>query len=86
MTTLQKIWTRPALMIFTELVPVPVNAISGQWNLGVADSQYLYLTDDSRSELQISLDRIEYKKRMINAKVKFLKLNKMNYLNRILVI
>ena len=70
MTTLQKIWTRPALMIFTDLPPVPVNAISGQWNLGVADSEYLYLTDDSRSELQISLDRIEYKKRMINGRMR----------------
>lgn len=69
-TTLQRIWTRPALMIFTELAPVPVNAASGQWNLGVADTQYLYLTDDSRSELQVSLERIEYKKRMINGRMR----------------
>ncbi len=69
-TTLQKIWTRPALMIFTELAPVAVDAALGQWNLGVADTQYLYLTDDSRSELQISLERIEYKKRMINGRMR----------------
>lgn len=57
-------------MIFTEAAPVPVNAASGQWNLGVADTNFLYLTDDSRSELQISLERIEYKKRMINGRMR----------------
>lgn len=69
-TTLQTVWTRPALMIFTENAPTPVNAASGQWNLGTADTDYLYLTDDSRSELQVSLERIEYKKRMINGRMR----------------
>jgi hypothetical protein len=69
-TTLDRIWTRPALMIFTEAAPAPVNAASGQWNLGTADTNFLYLTDDGRSEMQISLERIEYKKRMINGRMR----------------
>jgi hypothetical protein len=69
-TTLQRIWTRPALMIFSENAPSPVNAASGQWNLGSADTDFLYLTDDSRSELQIAIERIEYKKRMINGRMR----------------
>jgi hypothetical protein len=66
-TTLDRIWTRPALMIFTEDQPVSVNAASGQWNLG---SDFLYLTDDGRSEMQVTLERIEYKKRMINGRMR----------------
>lgn len=69
-TTLQRIWTRPALMVFTESPPTPVNVNSGQYDLGTAGSNYLYLTDDSRSELQVSIDRIEYKKRMINGRMR----------------
>lgn len=69
-TVLSRVWSRPALMIFTEQAPVPVNAASGQWNLGVADTNFLYLTDDGRSEVQISLERIEYKKRMINGRMR----------------
>jgi hypothetical protein len=69
-TTLQRIWTRPALMIFSENAPVAVNAAAGQWNLGTADTDFLYLTDDSRSELQIAIERIEYKKRMINGRMR----------------
>lgn len=69
-TTLQRIWTRPALMIFSENAPQAVNAAAGQWNLGTADTDFLYLTDDSRSELQIAIDRIEYKKRMINGRMR----------------
>ena len=69
-TTLQRIWTRPALMIFSDNAPSPVNAASGQWNLGTADEDFLYLTDDSRSELQVAIERIEYKKRMINGRMR----------------
>lgn len=69
-TTLQRIWTRPALMIFTEATPTVVSASSGQYDLGAAGTNYLYLTDDNRSELQVSLDRIEYKKRMINGRMR----------------
>ena len=66
-TTLDRIWTRPALMIFSESQPVAVNSELGQWDLG---SSFLYLTDDSRSEMQVSLERIEYKKRMINGRMR----------------
>jgi hypothetical protein len=69
-TTLQRIWTRPALMIFSENAPTAVDAAAGQWNLGTADTDFLYLTDDSRSELQIAIERIEYKKRMINGRMR----------------
>lgn len=69
-TTLQKIWSRPALIIFTEATPTVVDAITGQYDLGTAGTNYLYLTDDSRSEMQISIERIEYKKRMINGRMR----------------
>lgn len=66
-TTLQRTWMRPALMILSDNQPVASNAASGQWDLGAS---YLYLTDDSRSDLQVSLERIEYKKRMINGRMR----------------
>lgn len=66
-TTLQKLWLRPALMILSVDKPTPSNVTTGQWDLG---SSYIYLTDDNRSELQVSLDRIEYKKRMINGRMR----------------
>lgn len=69
-TTLQRIWTRPALMIFTEAAPTVVNANSGQYDLGTAGSNYLYLTDDGRSQMQVAIERIEYKKRMINGRMR----------------
>lgn len=69
-TTLQKVWTRPALMIFTEAAPTVVNAVAGQYDLGTAGTNFIYLTDDNRSELQVSLERIEFKKRMINGRMR----------------
>lgn len=69
-TTLQKVWTRPALIIFTEAQPAVVNAINGQYDLGTAGSNFIYLTDDNRSDLAISIDRIETKKRMINGRMR----------------
>jgi len=69
-TTLETIWTRPALMIFSETEPVAVNINAGQWDIGSAGSNFLYLTDDNRSELQIDLERIETKKRMINGRMR----------------
>jgi len=57
-------------MIFTEAQPTVVNAISGQYDLGTAGSNFIYLTDDNRSELQVSLERIEFKKRMINGRMR----------------
>lgn len=69
-TTLQKIWSRPALIIFTEATPDIVDAATGQYDLGTAGTNYLYLTDDSRSSMQIAIERIEYKKRMINGRMR----------------
>lgn len=69
-TTLQNVWTRPALMILSEAEPAPVNGDSGVWNLGTADTNFIYLTDDARSPLNVSIERIEYKKRMINGRMR----------------
>ena len=57
-------------MIFTDVEPIIISASSGQYNLGSADTGYLYLTDDSRSTLQVGLERIEYKRRMINGRMR----------------
>lgn len=67
MPTLEKIWMRPALMILSETEPQASNASEGIWDLGAS---FLYLTDDNRSELSVSLERIEYKKRMINGRMR----------------
>ena len=70
---LRKTWTRPTLMIVGEIAPTTTGATTGIWNLGdnsAAGQKFYYLTDDSRSELQISLERIEYKKRMINGRMR----------------
>lgn len=73
MPNLTRIWTRPALVIFTEEEPIPSgipNAIqNARWSIG-SSGKYLYLTDDNRSGLQTSVDRIEYKKRMINGRMR----------------
>lgn len=69
-TTLENIWARPALIIFSDSKPTPVNASLGQWDIGSAGTGYLYLTDDNRSDLQIGLERIETKKRMINGRMR----------------
>jgi hypothetical protein len=57
-------------MIFTEKTPTIVSASTGQYDLSPGGSDYIYLTDDSRSELQVSVERIEYKKRMINGRMR----------------
>ena len=64
---LTKKWTRPALIIFCKDEPITVTASIGKYDLGsTAGTDYIYLTDDNRSELGIGVDRIETKKRMIN--------------------
>ena len=69
-TVLHNVWTRPSFMIFIEAEPVEVSASAGRWNLGVADTDFIYLTDDSRSPLNVSIERIEYKRRMINGRMR----------------
>lgn len=71
--TLRTTWTRPTLVIVGETAPVATTANTGVWNLGdntVAGQKFYYLTDDGRSDLQVSLERIEYKKRMINGRMR----------------
>jgi len=61
---LQKIWSRPSLIILTDTEPKPgVGSRANKWDLG---DKYLYLSDDSRSDLAISFERIEHRQRMIN--------------------
>ena len=68
---LYKTWMRPSLMIFTDTIPNENNAIEGSWNIGdVAGTDYIFLTDDNRSDLQVSTERIEYKRRMINGRMR----------------
>lgn len=67
--TISRKWFRPAMMIFTANEPSASVASAGIWDIsGSAGSTdgYIYLTDDNRSDVQVALDRIEYKKRMIN--------------------
>lgn len=70
-TILQKVWSRPALIIFSKEKPIPVTASIGQYDIGsAAGTDYIYLTDDNRSPLDISINRIEFKKRMINGRMR----------------
>lgn len=70
---LRKTWTRPTLIIVGERPPTTTDATTGIWDLGnnaVVGQKFYYLTDDSRSELEVSIERIEYKKRMINGRMR----------------
>lgn len=72
-STLRKTWTRPTLVIFGERAPIASNANTGVWDIGdnaIAGQKFYYLTDDSRSDVSINLERIEYKKRMINGRMR----------------
>ncbi|NDB84502.1 MAG: hypothetical protein EB127_17635 [Alphaproteobacteria bacterium] len=62
---LRQKYARPSLIIFTETEPqLKVEGSNiGKWDLG---TNYLYLSDDNRSELAISFERIEHRQRMIN--------------------
>lgn len=48
----------------------PTSASAGRWSLGTQDTDYIYLTDEGRSDLQVSIERIEFKKRMINGRMR----------------
>ena len=70
-TTLLKNWFRPSLIVFTKDQPTAADAPNGSWNIGTtAGTDYIFLTDDNRSSLQVSVDRIDYKKRMINGRMR----------------
>lgn len=71
MTTIERRWFRPSLMVFTDSQPTPATASIGTWNIGsVAGTDYIFITDDGRNEIQLDCDRIEYKKRMINGRMR----------------
>lgn len=71
--TISQKWTRPSLMIFSDSEPSASVASAGIWDIaGIAGAMdgYIYLSDDNRSDLQVSVDRIEYKRRMINGRMR----------------
>jgi hypothetical protein len=70
---LRSTWTRPTLVIIGERAPTTTSASSGIWDLGdnsINGQKFYYLTDDSRSEVRVTIERIEYKKRMINGRMR----------------
>lgn len=62
---LQQKYSRPSLIIFTENEPKAGESPSreNKWELG---TNYLYLSDNNRSDLAVSFERIEHRQRMIN--------------------
>jgi hypothetical protein len=60
----EKRWYRPSIMAFSDSLPT-LNA-----ETGILQGTFNYLTDDNRSSLQISFDRIEYRQRMINGRMR----------------
>ena len=63
---LQQKYSRPSLIIFTEDEPILGTAEANRankWDLG---TNYLYLSDNNRSELAISFQRIEHRQRMVD--------------------
>ena len=66
---LDRHYIRPSLVIFSSLQPIKNPSNPNQWTFPVGSTQ-LYLTDDNRSPLQVNTERIEYRKRMINGKMR----------------
>lgn len=65
---LQKKYLRPSMIIFSETEPIPgTGGNAGKWDLGTT---YLYLTDDGRDAVSVSPNRIEYKQRMLNGRMR----------------
>lgn len=63
---LQQKYSRPALIIFTKNEPVLGTALENRenkWDLG---TNFLYLSDNNRSDLAVSFERIEHKQRMVD--------------------
>ena len=60
----EKRWYRPSIMAFSEDIPT-LDA-----ETGAIQGTFKYLTDDNRSPLEVSFDRIEYKQRMINGRMR----------------
>lgn len=66
---LDKKWLRPSLIIFCQNKPVlaTTGENAGKWDLG---TNYLYLTDDGRDPVSVDSERIEYKQRMLNGRMR----------------
>lgn len=65
---LDKKWLRPSLIIFSQNQPVVgTGGNAGKYDLG---TNYLYLTDDGRDALSVDPQRIEYKQRMLNGRMR----------------
>lgn len=60
----EKRWFRPSIMAFSDNIPT----LNSQ--TGVLEGTFNYLTDDNRSPLEISFNRIEYRQRMINGRMR----------------
>jgi hypothetical protein len=61
-------WLRPSLIVFSTKEPLPElseGTPTGKWDFQTGGST-LYLTDDNRSPLQISVERLESKRRMVD--------------------
>ena len=70
-TLLGRTWYRPAMVIFTNTQPSASVASIGRWDIGTtAGTDYLFLSDDNRSDLGVSTERIEYRKRMVNGRMR----------------
>lgn len=66
--SLDKKWLRPSLIILCENEPIAgTGGDAGKWDLG---SNYLYLTDDGREPVSVDPQRIEYKQRMLNGRMR----------------
>lgn len=59
-----KRWYRPSIMAFSANIPT-LNTTTG-----ALEGTFKYLTDDNRSSLEVNFDRIEYKQRMINGRMR----------------
>jgi hypothetical protein len=63
--TLNENWLRPSIVIFSTVEPTEgTGGDVGKWDFG--SGTVLYLTDDNRSPLKITPERIESRRRMID--------------------
>jgi hypothetical protein len=62
---LNKVYLRPSLMVFSTTEPIEgTGDNAGKWDFG--SGTVLYLTDDNRTPIQVTPERIESRKRMID--------------------
>jgi hypothetical protein len=69
---LDKKYLRPSMIILCENEPIAgTGGDAGKWDLtGGVGGEYLYLTDDNRDAVSVSPNRIEYKQRMLNGRMR----------------